>query len=154
MKKSTNILLGVATIWPVVYFVLFIFLFFTAIAFRPGPAPPGSGTQPAFVVLVAVHLLTMLLIMGLTIFYIVDIFRNDRVDKDKKVLWAVVIFMGNAIAMPIYWYLYFWRGPNVATPPLPGQLNTANTASWTNQANTSRAQEQYVPPPQPPNWRE
>ena len=43
----------------------------------------------------------MLWIMALTVFYMVNVFRNDRVDKDKKVLWAVVIFMGSIIAMPI-----------------------------------------------------
>ena len=31
------------------------------------------------------------------------------VPQDKKALWAVVIFMGNALAMPVYWYLYIWK---------------------------------------------
>lgn len=39
----------------------------------------------------------LFLIMGLTVFYMVNVFRNDRVEKDKKVLWAVVLFMGNMI---------------------------------------------------------
>ena len=154
MQKPTKVLLGVATLWPIVYVFLFMAFFFSAIFFGPGPAPSGSGTQPLMVLFVGVHLLTMVLILALTVFYIVDIFRNQRVDKDKKALWAVVIFMGNAIAMPIYWYLYIWKEANVASPPSAGQLNSVNTSSWTNEANTSRTQGQYVPPSQPPNWRE
>jgi hypothetical protein len=53
--------------------------------------------------------LTILLIFGLIAFYLVHIFKTDRVSQDKKALWAVVICLGNAFAMPIYWYLYIWR---------------------------------------------
>jgi hypothetical protein len=41
--------------------------------------------------------------------YIVNVFKNDRVSKDKKALWVVVLFLGNMIAMPVYWYLYIWE---------------------------------------------
>ncbi len=111
----------------------------------------------AFAVIFALHFLTMLFILALTIFYIVDIFRNNRVEKDKKALWAIVIFMGNAIAMPIYWYLYIWKEANVGGPSPPDQLHSGSATSWTNEAShsgASRRQEQYVPPSQPPNWRE
>lgn len=154
MQKPTKVILGVATLWPIVYVFLFMALFFSAILFGPGPAESGSGTHPLMALFVGVHLLTMLLILALTVFYIVDIFRNERVEKDKKALWAVVIFLGNVIAMPIYWYLYIWKAANVASPPSPGQLYSVNAASWTNETNAPRTQEQYVPPSQPPNWRE
>ena len=154
MQKPTKLFLGILSLWPIVYVCLFIAFFFSAFLFGPGSAETGSGMPPAMAVILILHLLTMVLILALTVFYIVDIFRNERVDKDKKVLWAVVIFMANAFAMPIYWYLYFWKEPSLASSPAPGQLNSANTASWTNEANASRRQEQYVPPREPPNWRE
>ena len=106
-----------------------------------------------FAVLFALHIFTMLLIMGLSIFYIVDVFKNNRVDKDKKALWAIVIFLGNMIAMPIYWYLYIWNEAAVAGNPLPGQLNSANSSTWTNNASRHEEQPQYVPPREPPDWR-
>lgn len=155
MQKPTKILLGVASLWPIVYMVLFIGFFFLAVLFGPGPAEPGSGVQPAFALFIGVHLLTMVLILALTVFYIVDIFRNDRVEKDKKALWAIVIFFGNAIAMPIYWYLYIWKQAKLASSATPGQLHGVNTALWTNDARAARDQQhEYVPPPQPPNWRD
>jgi hypothetical protein len=41
--------------------------------------------------------------------YIRYLFKTDTVPKDKKALWAVVLFLGNMISMPIFWYLYVWK---------------------------------------------
>jgi hypothetical protein len=83
----------------------------------------------------------------------VNVFRNDQVEKDKKVLWAVVIFMGNMIAMPIYWYLYIWKDVPPGSLPSHSSLGSAGTSAWANDASAAN-REQYVPPTQPPNWRE
>jgi len=152
MEKPGKVALGAATLWPFLYMVIFFGFIFSSILFLPGDGGPG-GFPAAFAVLFALHIFTMLLIMGLSIFYIVDVFRNNRVDKDKKALWAVVIFLGNMIAMPIYWYLYIWKEAAVAGNPLPAQLNSANSSAWTNNAGTREEQHQYVPPSQPPDWR-
>src|SRR5688500_12489902 len=155
MQKPTKVLLGIASLWPVFYMFLFFgFIFSMALGFGGG-AQPEPGIQPMMALVFGLHLLTMLVIMALTVFYIVDVFRNERVDKDKKALWAIVIFMGSMIAMPIYWYLYFWKEPSTASPVLPPQLSQGHTAAWTNEARGSRQDEQqYVPPSHPPNWRE
>ena len=156
MQKPTKVLLGIATLWPIIYmFLFFAFVFSMALGLRGGDNIEPGGIQPMMALVFGLHLLTMLIIMALTVFYIVNVFRNDRVEKDKKALWAIVIFMGNAVAMPIYWYLYFWKEPSTAHHVLPGQLNEVNTAAWTNEARASRhEQQQYAPPSQPPNWRE
>jgi hypothetical protein len=153
MQKPGKLFVGALTLWPLIYMVLFFIFIFSTILFPPEPTE--GGFQPIFAMIFGLHLLTMLIIMGLTVFYMVDVFRNNRVDKDKKVLWAVVIFLGNMIAMPIYWYLYIWKEPAVAGQPLPGQLNSMNSSAWANNVSTPpQEQHQYVPPAQPPNWRE
>jgi multisubunit Na+/H+ antiporter MnhB subunit len=48
-------------------------------------------------------------VLGATVIYIINVFGNDRVEKDKKALWAVVLFLGSILAMVVYWYLYIWR---------------------------------------------
>ncbi|SRR6266498_4510071 len=152
MNKSTKILLGLATLWPFLYMILFFVFIFSSILFMPRPGAEESGPPFFFAVFIALHLSTMLWIMGLTVFYMVNVFRNDRVDKDKKVLWAVVMFMGNMIAMPIYWYLYIWKeGPG--SLPSQSSLGSTDTSDWANDVRASNP-EQYVPPIQPPNWRE
>ncbi len=111
LGKPARLLLGLATLWPVLY--LFIFLIFFVYLFTRTLVPgsgPASGPERWFMLIFPLHLLTILLSFGLTAIYIVDVFINDHVARAIKALWAVVLFMGGLIAMPIYWYLYFWRG--------------------------------------------
>ena len=159
MKKSSKILLGLATLWPFVYMIFFFMFIFSMFLFIPTAPPPGPGLGPGsdpsgppmfFFLIFPLHFLTILWIIALTVFYMVNVFRNDRVNKDMKVLWAVVLFMGGMIAMPIYWYLYIWREetPGSSTPAALG------SGAWTPGAQTNDRQQQYVPPPEAPNWRE
>ena len=151
MKTPTKILLGLASLWPFVYMVIFFIFILSSFLFLSAPGNQEFGPI-SFTIIFLLHLLTMIWIMALTIFYIVDVFRNNRVDKDKKVLWAVVLFMGNIIAMPIYWYLYIWKEPAVSLPG-PASLNSGDPNLWVNNAKASTEQQQYVPPREPPNWR-
>jgi len=152
MKTSTKILLGLASLWPFAYMVLFFIFILSSFLFLSPTAGQEFGPPISFIVIFLLHLLTMLWIMALTVFYIVNVFRNGRVDKDKKVLWAVVLFMGNVIAMPIYWYLYIWKEPAV-TLSRPASLNSGDQNVWVNTAKASSEQPQYVPPSEAPNWR-
>ncbi len=105
MKRVAKLVLGVATLWPLIYFLGFtvlLFSIFTAII-------EGRDGPEMFAVIAPIHIFTILWVFMLTVVYIVDLFRNDRVSGDKKALWAVVIFLGGLVAMPIYWYLYVWR---------------------------------------------
>jgi hypothetical protein len=162
MKKSTKVLLGIATIWPLIYLMLFIAfmlsLFFLMSSGAPAPGETGGeGALPILpILLFSLHSLTILWVWALIAFYVVNVFKNDRVDKDKKALWAVVLFMGHMIAMPIYWYLYIWRED--VTPSLASSerrwLNNAASHNWAQQATSNQREGEYVPPPQPPNWRD
>jgi hypothetical protein len=161
MKKSTKILLGIATIWPIVYMVFFFTVIFSTIfSMRSDVTFEGSGgAMPTlFVAIFPLHILTVFLVMGLTIFYIVNVFRNDRVDKDKQILWTILLFMGSIIAMPIYWYLYIWseRKEQPYASNDPRALNNAQIPSWMNDATAREYGRRYgapPPPPPPPNWR-
>jgi hypothetical protein len=153
MKKPLKLLLGIATLWPFAYLVLFFVAIFSTIFFVPG-SEGQTGAPPLIALILPLHLLTMIAIMALMVFYIVNVFRNDRVEKDKKALWAVVLFMGNMIAMPIYWYLYIWKAEAVAATLNRAQLRSADSFASTPDVKVARSEEQYVPPAQPPNWRE
>jgi hypothetical protein len=150
MKKSNTILLGLATVWPFLYMILFFLFVFSAIFLGQGD---GDGIPIMFGLILPLHFLTMFLIMGLTVFYIVNVFRNEQVDRDKKVLWAVVLFLGNLIAMPVYWYLYLWRPATAALLSPRGALNEANASTWAGSATSPERSGAYVPPREPPDWR-
>lgn len=46
------------------------------------------------------------MIFGLLAIYLIHVLQNDKLDKDTRLLWAILIFVGSMIAMPIYFYKY------------------------------------------------
>ena len=104
MKRGAAILLAIATVLPVVY----MFYFFTAIG-PPNGHMTSEESRAQFDLLFRLHLSTMALMFGLLLIYIVYLFKTEHVPKDKKALWAVVLFMGNIFAMPVFWFLYVWK---------------------------------------------
>ena len=117
MNKPAKIALAIASIWPFVWFMIFILFVFGAIFWLPSAPRAGANQEHIplpIVLLFAGHLFTILFMFALTAFYIVYLFRTDRVAQDKKALWAVVLFLGNAFAFPVFWYLYIWREPERA----------------------------------------
>src|SRR5687768_18603408 len=92
MQKPTKVLLGIASLWPVFYMFLFFgFVFSMALGFGGG-GQPEPGIPPMMALVFGLHLLTMLVILALTVFYIVDVFRNRseerRVGKECRSRWS------------------------------------------------------------------
>jgi hypothetical protein len=98
MKRDKKILLGMLTAWPLLYIILFTVAFITM-----------SFDYLLFVA----HGLTMLLTLGLLIYYVMHVFKQD-LPEGEKVKWAILLFVGGLLAMPIYWYLKIWKAPAAA----------------------------------------
>jgi hypothetical protein len=105
-------LLFIATLWPIAYMLLFILVVGVSTV-QGGGDPDNDPFLIPFGLLIALHLGTMLVVVGLLVVYIIDVFRNPRLEETHRVLWAIVLFMGNAIAMPVYWWLYMRPRPAV-----------------------------------------
>ena len=104
-------LLGILSAWPAVLMFLFFAVFFSSFMVTPG-SKESEGTLNSMVAFFTPAIfLTTLLGMALLVFYIVHVFKNPALAGDKRALWAVVLFLGTPIAMPIYWFLYIWRAP-------------------------------------------
>lgn len=70
MSKLGKLLLAAATIWPILYLFIFMGATFFAVIF--GESEPAA----LWAVIILLHLLTVLLIFGLMVFYIVNVFRT------------------------------------------------------------------------------
>ncbi len=164
MKKSTKVWLGIATLWPIAYIFLFIAAIFSLFIFGglhdggpPDAGPGGSGSilfPVGFMGLFAVHLLTILGTLALTVFYIIRVFKTERLDQNMKIMWMLLLFFMGMFAQPVFWYLYIWRETpefSQATPPMA--LGAESPSSWTRQTASAPREASYVPPPQPPDWR-
>jgi hypothetical protein len=110
LSRTAVLTVGALTVLPLIYLAGFIVLMFGMVFFEAvSSRPQATGFPLGFALLFLVHLAFMLLVFALMVFYVVHLFRTTEVGADKKALWAVVLFLGNMFAMPVYWYLYLWR---------------------------------------------
>ncbi len=108
MKKVKAIILGVFTIIPILYIIFFMFVFVHMFSSTVSSSNAESSID-LFKIIMPLHLGTMILIIVLLVIYIVNVFKNDTVESDKKALWAIVLFFGNMISMIVYWILHIWK---------------------------------------------
>lgn len=112
LSRPVKLVVGALSTWPFVY--MFLFFGYMATSFfsitRTGgqTGEHSSGMPDMFVLIFAAHFGTILMMFGLLTFYIVYLFKTDRVSQDKKALWAAVLFLGNMIAMPVFFCIYIW----------------------------------------------
>src|SRR5437667_11172603 len=94
--KPLAIVIGLFTIWPIVYMLLFmgvlvvaaLTIFQQAQQHRP---PPGSGFLPYIFI---PHIGTILLMFALIAFYFVLVFENAALKDERCVLRAVLTVIG------------------------------------------------------------
>lgn len=115
MPTSLKVVIGLATTWPFLYMFVFAGLWIYMVLSITSHPQVGNRMPPLMIALFILHIMTMFWTIALLGFYIYNVFINDRIDKDTKVLWVVVLFLGSIFAMPIYWYIYIWRGPSPGT---------------------------------------
>jgi len=107
MSKGAKVLLGVLAFAPILYVFAFTGIIMTTFG------NPGGGLladPKAFAVLFAVHGSVMLLIMGQLVFYVVHALTKNPsfTDGTQKAVWALILFMGNMLAIPIYFMIHIW----------------------------------------------
>ena len=115
MSKGRKITLAIFTAWPFLYMILFMSTIFGMMFSDFSGGGHSSGPPTIMIIIFPLHFITMIEIFVLLAIYIIHVFKTDRVPQDKKALWAVVLFLGNMIAMPIYWYLYIWKESKEST---------------------------------------
>ena len=72
------------------------------------------------VVLFAVHFITIWLMLGLLVLYIMLAVKREQFDQTTRIVWIILICLMGTFAMPVYWYLYIWREQTtVASVPNP-----------------------------------
>ncbi|MBX3451657.1 MAG: hypothetical protein KF777_19000 [Planctomycetaceae bacterium] len=102
-SQTVAALIGFLTCVPLSY----LFFFMAIILIEVLGSEPMS--RSSFMLLFVVHVLIIVLVWCLIGFYIYFLFKSDFVKQDQKALWAVVLFLGNMLAMPVFWYLYIWK---------------------------------------------
>jgi uncharacterized membrane protein len=102
MSRPLAALLGLLSLLPIAYVMYFIS---HVASLKPGVQPPPMLFENVF----SLHLATMGLTTILMVVYLVIAYRSPNVPNERRTFWAVVLFMGNMFAFPVFWYLFVWR---------------------------------------------
>jgi len=108
LSRPMKVCIGLLTVWPILYMGVF-FLFVFSNFFLASTNQGGPGLMNSFGLLFGLHCCTMLLILGLMVFYVVHIVKATFEKTEMKIIWLILVLLGGMIAMPVYWYLYIWR---------------------------------------------
>lgn len=114
MERSRKIAFGVASVVPMalsIFMVIFFFIYSPQIdhQFQGGRAESPSVLFQAIRTIVIPAVLVSVINLGVIAFFVVNVFRNPNVPKDKQVLWAILNGFVGAYAIPAYWYMYIWK---------------------------------------------
>jgi len=108
-KRAVRLLLGFLSFVPLAVMVAILGSALASAAGGRGAGLLADDSDAAFFLLLALCMGLGLLSVALLIYFVLFIFRSERVKAEHKALWAIVLFMGNAIGFPIFWFIYFWR---------------------------------------------
>ncbi len=111
LSKPVRILVGVGTVWIILYPLLFLAFWFsmmTGFMSSQDPEPPFLFFS-LFPAIFPVHCLTFIIQFALMAFYLFHIIKNTAASEVLRVILGVGTFFMPYIAMPVYYYLYIWR---------------------------------------------
>jgi hypothetical protein len=110
MSKNTKILVGVLTFLPFVSFIFNIWYFLKIITelSHSGNAP-DTAVFNGFTSFAAILSFTILLSIGLLIYYIVHAVNNKALTSDERLMWILLFIFISTIAFMIYWVLKIWQ---------------------------------------------
>lgn len=111
MNRALRLLLGLLSVWPIIYIITVIVLALSLI--NTLSASSGHEHIPpnflsAIMGFMALHLFTIATAIGLEIFYVIQIFRGGRVPKEKQIMWLALLGFLGLVTLPIFWYHYIW----------------------------------------------
>lgn len=109
-KRAAAAALGVLTLLPLLYLVVFVTYFFPTLSSLGHPG--GIAEEYYFDLFNLTFRLwaaAIVLALALLVFYGVFAHRANIVPIEKRSLWVIGLLVGHIIVMPVFWYLYVWR---------------------------------------------
>lgn len=117
--RATKLFAGIAVMIPIFYLIFFLLMF---MFFR--------GIFP-FKIIAIIHCViifwTVILLGG----SVCHIFCNNNIDRKDKLIWVIVMILGNIFIFPFYYYMFIFKIKNKAplNPPR-GDLNIGMTGRY------------------------
>ncbi|MGE0537822.1 MAG: hypothetical protein AB7O68_22850 [Pirellulales bacterium] len=91
-----KLIVGIATCFAVVW--LLFFATYLLIVFLTSWKPTDDELGPILIV----HFGCVMLLIGLVLYYVRHVVRNESVTAETKAFWIKAILLGGIVSMPIY----------------------------------------------------
>lgn len=119
LTKSHKILVGIATLWvtlyPVIFFIAWLFIFFGTFMFpfvleSPDVLPEIYLLMMLpFMAIFPLHFCTIFILIALVVFYLIHVIKNTQADETVRIILGIGNFFLPFIAMPIYFFIFIWQ---------------------------------------------
>jgi len=112
ISGDKELIVGILSFLPLAYLIIFIILMFAlAGSIVSNPDSDLSPSTETLVTILAylffpISILMLSLIFNFIYYYV---FRGDRVPKDIRIQWAILLIFINVFALPFFWYKYVWK---------------------------------------------
>jgi len=115
MTKSQKIWLGILTFLPIVLIIIYVIilfgtLFFTFSEIDQGHQDPSYLFTGGFAFMFICMLAAVLLSLGLLVFYIIHVYKNEKFDSTIKLIWILVFLFASGIGPIIYYFVEILNG--------------------------------------------
>lgn len=107
--RRKNWLLGVATLMPIAYLIIFAALIIGASV--AGGGDPDDHLAVSHTSLTFAHGIALCWIAGLLVIYIRDVIINPAVRPEQRGVWIALLVIGNVPIMLVYWWIYLGPAP-------------------------------------------
>ena len=108
MPRILKVALGLLTAVPAVYVFLFALLFARLVLWGATGDPRGRTMPVSISDFMWLHMAVMVLLIGLETFYLLYLFRTDRVPPAERAKWAVALLVVNVAALPLFFFFHVW----------------------------------------------
>lgn len=133
LSQHQKLVVGLATLWMLVYPLLFLCVWFamfgTVILTARARSEPPAALVSVMLCMMPFHFLTIAVSIALMVFYWAHIIKNTGMSDALRIIFGVAIFWFGYFAMPLYFIFFVWRAetPQWARPkqatPIPAQTD-------------------------------
>jgi hypothetical protein len=110
MNKVFRGLLGIIASLPATYIAFFIIGWFcTLVVLFFVEGPPFGYFYYHRMVLWRLFLTSLIAAAVLIVAAMIHVMVTNRLDAEAKGVWLLILFIGNIVILPLYWYLNVWR---------------------------------------------
>ena len=97
-------LLGLVTLWPLAYFAFFVAVIGTTSIASGGDLDGGLPVSDQ--ILFGLQIATTFVVAALLGICLHHVHGRRELPRGRRTWWMVMLFVGSALAMPIYWWRY------------------------------------------------